>query len=313
MQETVNVALNLPNVKQEAEPEKDRIIQHQLSLARQLMQNEKYAEAKVKVDLILEKLDPNNLEAKTFREEMLRVTNLIAQQKREKQQRLIEYQERIKNLIMLAGQSLDSKQYDEAKALYRQILGIDSDNSLAKESLARIEMLVAKNAADAAKTRSMQADLNESFTQGMVAYNAGNLTLAAKYLRDLIGHAENQHFNQARIAMDDIEEHLKVEIEEKLNDARAHFSNGRLLEARQLLQDILSADPKQQDARALNQQVLAESRERAQQIFREAYTYEHLVQDYNTAKDRYQKVLELLPETNEEYHQKAQARLKTLN
>jgi tetratricopeptide (TPR) repeat protein len=147
----------------------------------------------------------------------------------------------------------------------------------------------------------------------MVAYNAGNLTLAAKYLRDLIGHAENQHFNQARIAMDDIEEHLKVEIEEKLNDARAHFSNGRLLEARQLLQDILSADPKQQDARALNQQVLAESRERAQQIFREAYTYEHLVQDYNTAKDRYQKVLELLPETNEEYHQKAQARLKTLN
>lgn len=311
--QTVNVALNLPNTSNEQTPERDRIIQHQLQQARTLIQREKYAEAKIKVDLVLEKLDAQNLEAKTMAEEIGRVISVNERRQLEKQLLTMEQQSRVKDLMSRAGAAADNGQFDAAKSLYRQVLGLDSDNKAALDAIAKLNARLDQLEAQRERNRAMQGSLNDAFTEGMIAYNAGNFTEAAKLLRQVAAHREHPHYQQASIALDDVEEKLKVEIEEKLTEARNQYGASRLVEARQLLQEVLAGDPKHAEARQLLVKVQAEAREKAQQLYREGYTFEHLVQDYASAKDRYTKVLELLPESSEEYHQKAQGRLKALD
>ncbi len=293
--------------------ERARIVAHQLQQARRLIQREKYQEAAVKVDLVLTKLDTHNLEATTMQEEIAQLLAMIEQEERTQQQQQRAQQRRKQELMSLAGEAWDAKRFREAKSLYRQVLGLDPNNRVAKENIVKISNELELAAQERHKRQAARGKIQETFTQGMIAYNANNFLQAAKYLRQVVAYPESQHYTQARIALDDVEERLLVEVEAKMSDAKDQYRNGRLVLARQLLNEVLSGDPKHQEAKTLKAEVLQEAREQAQQLYREAYTFEKLVQDYGAAKERYQKVLELLPEGREEYHRKARSRLNALD
>ena len=313
--EPKNIYLNEPSTTpaQVQDRERDRIVKHQLTQARTLIQREKYEEAKVKVDLILEQLDQNNIEARTMRTEIERVSliNRERQHRREKKEK--ENINRKQRLMRLAGEAFDDGQLGEAKSMYRQVLAIDSNNSAAKEQLKEIELQLLKNKQKIEERNKRASQIKENFTQGMVAYNANNYTEAATYLRQVVEFPNNPNFSQARIALDDIEEKLLVEIEDRLTEAKDQFASGNLVQSLNLIKDILVGNPTHQEALTLKSQVEKDAREQAQKIYREGYTFERLVQDMSLARERYQKVIELLPDPSEAYHQKARSRLNAID
>jgi tetratricopeptide (TPR) repeat protein len=261
----------------------------------------------------LEKLDPQNLEAEVLKSEVNQLIQMEQEQKTRDQQLSTEAQSRFKHLMSMAGLATDNKRYDEAKTLYRQILAIDPSQTVAKENLAMIERKLGELANAKQSQQAMQSKIAEQYTQGMLAYNSGNILQAAHYLRPLLNQRGFEHSQTVRNTMNDINEKLKVEIAEKLTEVNASMDNARLLEARKILDDVLLGSPEHQEALKLKGQLQHEIREQARELFREGYTLEQLVHDISSAKERYQKVLEMLPDRDEEYHQKAQSRLQRLN
>ena len=293
--------------------EQKRIVRHQMTQIRHLMSREKYDEAIIKVKLVLEDLDPENKEALMVKKELDQIALKEEQKRIAAQERKTKSIERLRRLMKQAGQATDEKRFAEAKALYREILAIEPGYQLAKEKLSDISELVTKEKQASAQRSILNNNTNEAFTQGMVAYNSNNFAQAAQYLRQVVGIPDHQHYSAARIALDDIEERLAIETKDKINEAKEYYLSNNLIVARKLLGEILLGSPGHEEAIKLQEQVIKDAREQAKQLFREGYTFENLVQDYSTAKDRYQSVLDLLPETDEEYHQKARQRLGALN
>lgn len=294
------------------ELERDRIIRYQMHQARALVQRGNYQEAAVKVDLILEKLAPQNLEARTMREEIRRMMTIHS---KKEEKRIVQAQHRVakvQNLIIRAGHAQDSGDFAVAKSLYRKVLAVDPGHKVAREGIDRVNQMVDEQGHKQTEKQKLYEKLREDFTRGMLAYNSNDHTQAARFLRKVTAHPNAPNYSQARIALDDIEEKLLIEVEEKLSDAKDLYHSGHLVDARKLLREILEGNPKHEAALSLQTEVLHEARDKARGLYREAYVFEKQVEDFASAKERYVKVLELLPESNEEYHKKAKTRLNQL-
>jgi len=202
-------------------------------------------------------------------------------------------QDRIRQTIQdhfaKASEYIESGELEKAILRYQAILDLDPTNGEATALLARAEGLQER--------RNMIPPLRE---QAVAAVAAGNLPAALEAYRKILD--VNPHETEAKIAVAEIEEKMKVkgEVTDILAQADQEFEKGHYRDAGDLYERVFALDPGNEDARKGMEKVearlfgvpdLDKKVEEAEQYYRNG--------EYEKAIELWEEILRVQPENED--------------
>lgn len=296
----------------QAELERNKIILHNLEQAKKLIKSKRFFEAREILNLIVERVDPGNMEAKKLLANIDDIEEAQRLQKEEEKRRRQELRAKISSLMAQGKKAMARNDYRSAKTAFSSILKLDEDNKTARSNLEKAKRLQARMITEKKILKKKMAQIEQYYFQGVSFYEEGNFDQAADALRKVVEFKSSPYYQGASSILSEIEARQLMAIEDQLSEVNALIKSDEILKSENILKSILKRYPRSKEARRIYNKVHKEIVARAKKIYGEGLVYEQVVEDRKSAMESYEDVLRLLPDPKEEYHKKAKKRLRDL-
>lgn len=261
-------------------------------------------------------LDPEHKEARDY---IMRIEVEIKKAEEEKQKKQVEIAEKEKKIqeFMSAGKKLMSeKKFIQAQAEFEKVLNINPNHSEAQELFSKVKteksrMEVAQRRAQEEATKTAKA-IEEHFEQGSKYMRSGQELKAITEFKEVIAldpSAKDPRTQQSKKIIDEAYGKLNQKVQRDYEEGMRFYREGQMSRAIARWNAVLAVHPAHQPTIDGLKQAEAKVTDTAQQLYREGLVHESL-NDIDSAKDKWKKVIELVPNPNNEYNRKAQEKLK---
>lgn len=190
-----------------------------------------------------------------------------------------------------------------AREAYQEALELDPENEPAKSGIGRID----RSRRQARQTRQRVEDLTEA---GLAQLRREEYRDAYQSFSEVLklepNNARATEFRDQAQAL--LEEQVRPIYEEGVR----LYNADELTAAMERFQRVLDLHPDHADTRSFMAEAIGRIRAEAVELYKRAYIYEGLGR-LQEARELYEETLALLPDPNEEYHQKASERIAELN
>ena len=292
--------------------EKEKIILFNLNKSKEFLSKKLYAEAREPLQIILKNTDPLNKEAARLLAKIDETQAVEKKQEEEERKAKEERNAKISLLISKGKNLIHENRLKEAKDTFNELLTINPGDKTAASALSQIKNLEVKQVKEKEVLKGKQKEIEALYYQGVSYYEEGNYDSAAEVLKKVVEFKSTSFFQSASKILTDIDKKQVSDIEEQLSEVDSLVKNDELLKAENILKNTLKRFPDNPKAIDIYAKLHKQVVEKAKKLYTEALVYEEVVEDIKLATENYEEVLKLLPDPNEEYHQKAKARIQKL-
>lgn len=261
-------------------------------------------------------LDPEHKEARDY---IMRIEVEIKKAEEEKQKKQVEIAEKEKKIqeFLSAGKKLmGEKKFIQAQAEFEKVLNINPNHSEAQELFSKVKaeksrMEVAQRRAQEEAAKTAKA-IEEHFEQGNKYMRSGQELKAITEFKEVIAldpSGRDTRTQQSRKLIDEAYGKLNQKVQRDYEEGMRFYREGQMSRAIARWNAVLAVHPAHQPTIDGLKQAEAKVTDTAQQLYREGLVHESL-NDIDSAKDKWKKVIELVPNPNNEYNRKAQEKLK---
>jgi serine/threonine-protein kinase len=250
-----------------------------LTSARRLMEQRQYASARTVLN-DLQRIDPQNLEAKRLTREVQEQLNRLQKA------------EQVRQIIEQAEEAVLAQHYDDAVSLYRQAIKLDTDNALGLNE--KLE--------NALRLKEKQDKIRSLWQQASTAREQGDLTAAHEFLGEALRLDEKN--TDLRNAYSTVAREMERRAKESqlqglLQSAREEVKSRRYTEAIAKLRSAAQIDPAHPEVNRLLEDATTRQEEERRRILIEQMVGEIQEsvyrEDYDRALNQLNRALEKLP------------------
>lgn len=328
----------------ETQTENQQIIQKLLLEGKQYFANGDYQGALEKANAVLTPdLDPNNREALDLQTKAQDKLRELAAARAKAEEEAAAKAAKIQALLMDANNASKNGDFETSKTKLEEAHVLDPDNPNVKKALVETFIGMAKVAAkkrdfkgafeaydaalqidstsaEATKGRESLASYEQAakareartralFEEARKLAASGDLGKAYQNLNSVL--SMNPNYPQASALRSQIQAQLEAKVKPLYDEGVRLFNAGQIAEAAKKFSQALAIYPDHGPTQQFMNQARNKMRAEAQEAYKRGYINEGLGR-YKEALDFYQKTLNLLPDSNEEYHRKAAEKIAQL-
>jgi pSer/pThr/pTyr-binding forkhead associated (FHA) protein len=220
---------------------------------------------------------------------------------------------RIAELVEVAAQSMEKKDYEAAKTNFEEIMTLDPENKRVgdwKKEILAVEEEKARIEMEARIEREKDQLAKDTFNEAMALHKRGDFHGAIPVFERVldIRSSDQKLTKKAEAMRKQSEKSIRNLREPLLARAKGAENDGRLSEAYKFYEKATRVDPPHQDGYLGMDRIRDALTERAKAIYVEAILQESY-SDFKGAFSRYRQILETAPEGSE-YYMKAKRKLR---
>jgi pSer/pThr/pTyr-binding forkhead associated (FHA) protein/tetratricopeptide (TPR) repeat protein len=281
-------------------PEDQQYVRQQYQLGQDLYQRAEYEKSVYELDKIFAKVDDykDARALKRYADGILKRQQAQLEEK-QKQEREEALRLKVQKLIEDVRVLMLAKKYEDAQAMFPELLSIDPENAEVAKWKTEIEQHegdLRRKAENELAITQINKSAWEAYQSAMLLRKRGKLFSALSAFGKVkeIEAPDPRPARQAQARINEIRAEIRSKVEPLLAEAKAQENAGELAQAYKTFERVLGVQPGNADAVAGMNSIRGTLTEKARLIFIEAVVAESY-SDFETARKKFNEVLEVAP------------------